>query len=317
MKSAVSDQSPLSQNLIVMAHTSSPFEELHSLDLQSSANIVVDGEIALLTEFPDGEIEVNVTNDGVAICICESGEMTLHINGEMQSLTDGELLVCFPYVQVTTFERSSDFRGCVLYFSDVMLTEVLHSERMSFDNIFFIKSNPKVHIGTQGCEFYRGLQQLLQSFTVSAPTRRFAKIQRSLLLAFFYHLLDIIESSLPNFDKAPLLLNRKQILFKRFFELLSSEYPKHRDVMYYAEKLCLSPKYLTAVCREVAGRSATELIHQAVVEDARRLLLHSELSIKEIAVRLNFPNLSFFGKYIKAHLGTSPTDFRKQYLDKE
>lgn len=295
----------------------SPFQELHSLNLQSSANIVVEGEIALLTEFPDGEHEVNVTNDGVAICICEHGKMTLHINGELQVLIHGELLVCFPYAQVTTFERSHDFRGCVLYFSDAMLTEVLHSERMSFDNIFFIKSNPKINIGTQACEFYNGLQSVLQSFSAAAPTRRFAKIQRSLLLAFFYHLLDIIESSLPSFDKTPLLLNRKQVLFKRFFELLSSEYPKHRDVMYYAEKLCLSPKYLTTICREVAGRSATELIHQAVVEDARQLLLRSELSIKEIAVRLEFPNLSFFGKYIKTHLGTSPTDFRKQYLDKE
>ena len=65
------------------------------------------------------------------------------------------------------------------------------------------------------------------------------------------------------------------------------------------------------MCKNVSGKTATEIINAFVVEDIRQRLEYSEKSIKEIAQELDFPSISFFGKYVKAHLGVSPKEYRK------
>lgn len=87
---------------------------------------------------------------------------------------------------------------------------------------------------------------------------------------------------------------------------------KMRSVKKYAEDLCITPKYLSFISKSVCGKTALELIHESTVNTIVRYLKHSNLSIKEIADILEFPNLSFFGKFTKNHLGVSPTEYRRQ-----
>ena len=75
--------------------------------------------------------------------------------------------------------------------------------------------------------------------------------------------------------------------------------------------LCLTPKYLSAVCKQVSGSTASQLIASFVVKDIRRLLDESDKSVKEICNELGFPNPSFFGTYVRKHLGQSPRRFRE------
>ena len=93
---------------------------------------------------------------------------------------------------------------------------------------------------------------------------------------------------------------------------MSSSYPKERMIGFYANQLYVTPKYLSAVCKEVSGQTASELITQYMVKDILYLLYKFlRRKIKEIANELNFPNLSFFGKYVKQHLGMSPKQYRE------
>ena len=97
-------------------------------------------------------------------------------------------------------------------------------------------------------------------------------------------------------------------------DLLACTEVKKRSISYYAGKLCVTPKYLSTVCKKVSGKTAFEWINDYVVEDIKYFLKYSNKSIKEISEHQDFPNISFFGKYVKTHLGTSPTDYRKQSL---
>lgn len=85
-------------------------------------------------------------------------------------------------------------------------------------------------------------------------------------------------------------------------------------VSFYADKLNVTPKYLSAVCKEISGHTASDIINQYVVKDVEALLKRSGRSIKEVANELMFPNLSFFGKYVKKHLGVSPKQYREKLL---
>ena len=102
-----------------------------------------------------------------------------------------------------------------------------------------------------------------------------------------------------------------ELLFQKFVMLLSSLDYTERQVSFYAGKLCITPKYLGTICQQVSGKTASNWIDEFMIERIRRLLCYSEKSIKEIADELEFPNVSFFGRYVKKHLGQSPTNYRR------
>jgi AraC-like DNA-binding protein len=104
--------------------------------------------------------------------------------------------------------------------------------------------------------------------------------------------------------------------FQRFLDLLHSSEIKRHTVDAYASELCISPKYLTAVCKKNSGKTANEWITEQVLEDIRYYLKQTDLSIKQICDRLGFPNPSFFGKYVKDHFGMTPMEFRNYTLKK-
>ena len=79
---------------------------------------------------------------------------------------------------------------------------------------------------------------------------------------------------------------------------------------FYADKLCLSPKYLSKLIKEVSGKCAPEWIDAYVMLEAKQLLRYSDMAIKEIVYRLHFPNQTVFYKYFKAHSGMTPTEYR-------
>ena len=109
--------------------------------------------------------------------------------------------------------------------------------------------------------------------------------------------------------------SRKEILFKNFIKLLSGVDVKPRFLTWYSDKLFVSPKHLSTVCKEVSGQTAFAWINEYIINDIKHLLLNSDKSVKEISDYYNFPNCSFFGKYVKGHTGYSPGEYRKFLID--
>ena len=100
------------------------------------------------------------------------------------------------------------------------------------------------------------------------------------------------------------------MLADQFLKLVSQYHTEYRNVGFYADKLCLTPKYLSRVIKSVTGRSAPEWIDAYVILEAKNLLKYSGLAIKEIVYRLNFPNQSVFYKFFKARTGMTPSEYR-------
>ena len=106
-------------------------------------------------------------------------------------------------------------------------------------------------------------------------------------------------------------VNTANAHFQRFLDLLHAEHNKHRTVESYASELCISPKYLSVICKKHSGKTANEWITEHVMEDIRYYLKQTDYSIKQICNQLGFPNTSFFGRYVKEHFGVTPTQLRK------
>ncbi|MCD7972515.1 MAG: AraC family transcriptional regulator [Candidatus Azobacteroides sp.] len=98
----------------------------------------------------------------------------------------------------------------------------------------------------------------------------------------------------------------------RFASLLDKEWSSHRDVAYYADKLCLTTGYLNEIVNQVYGVSAKKYIRQRVMQEAKKLLKYTSLPIVEISERLNFNTDSYFIRYFREYEGVTPLKYRNQ-----
>ena len=127
--------------------------------------------------------------------------------------------------------------------------------------------------------------------------------------AMLYEMMNLIGRTAKPEDSH--IIRQGERLFKRFMEMLVNDKVRSRSVSNYSERLCVTSKYLSAVCKQLTGRTASSWINEFVIKDVVRQLCYTDLSIKEISLRLGFPNVSFFGKYVKNQLGMSPSEYRK------
>ena len=101
-------------------------------------------------------------------------------------------------------------------------------------------------------------------------------------------------------------------IFDRFIRLVNMYAGKERRLSFYADKLCITERYLGTVVRQVSGITAKEWIDRAVITSAKVMLRHGDLQISRIADELNFPSPSFFCKYFRRHVNCTPQTFRNQ-----
>ena len=108
----------------------------------------------------------------------------------------------------------------------------------------------------------------------------------------------------------PLNVSRQQDLFNRFMELLQENYTHERNINFYAGKLCVTPRYLSRVIRDISGNFAGEHIDLFVIAEAKQLLRSKEYTILQISEMLNFTSQSLFGRYFKKFTGYAPKEYQ-------
>ena len=106
---------------------------------------------------------------------------------------------------------------------------------------------------------------------------------------------------------------RNEDIYSRFMQYVFIHCREKRNVEFYASKLFVTSKYLSTVIKNVTGKTASDWIEDVLIEEIQYELKHSNESISEIAFKLNFPNISFFGKFFKRKTGVSPLKYRKDF----
>lgn len=105
-------------------------------------------------------------------------------------------------------------------------------------------------------------------------------------------------------------LNRKEEIFHDFLTLLEQYYMRERSISFYADRMCLTPKYLSTIIKEVSGKHGMQWIDEYVLLEAKALLRSSKLSVKQVSDQLNFPSQSMFGRFFKKMTGYSPKQYK-------
>lgn len=106
-------------------------------------------------------------------------------------------------------------------------------------------------------------------------------------------------------------LSNQEMVFRKFIALVNQHCLDERNVSFYADKLCLTPRYLNTLIREASQQTVMYWINQAIILEAKMNLKQSQNSIAEISDRLKFANPSFFCKFFKKHTGMTPLHYKK------
>ena len=244
----------------------------------------------------------------IAYVMVLNGTLSLDLNATTFHLKKNCSLIVDRKVVIDNIMHSYDFSCLVCGISTNVGFSFINKSLMQ--SVMHILSNPVIEMGQDDIDLMVKYYDLL-TFKMDHPEMNFGhETMREIIRCFAYDLLSNINKHI-NQDGEEDMLRQGDRIFRRFMLMLADSSSVNRSVKSYADELCVSPKYLTSVCRKHSDYTASELIATAVISRIKQMLLFSDKSIKEVASEMGFDNLSFFGKYVKKHLGLSPNHYRK------
>lgn len=244
-----------------------------------------------------------------AVVLCTQGETDISVNMKEYRVKKGTMVIVLPNNIISTGVSNGNMAGYCLASS----TEFMNRIRIGTENIvpLFIQffDNPVIDLNEEEFESIKKYFELLHNEDAVVHSVHREDICAGILTSFIYRISDML-----NYRQCENRETRNKSgvkLFKEFINLVMEMYQEQREVSWYAEKLCVTPKYLSTVVKEVSGERASQWIESCVIMEAKSLLKYSDKTIQEISYRLNFPNPSFFGAYFKKYSGMTPGAYRK------
>ena len=246
-----------------------------------------------------------------AIAICSQGKVQGMLNGQVIELHKNQVAIIPENVVITDLMISPDFALKAMFFTNRILQSFLREKMNVWNDVVYIHRIHVVSMEDDDLQFYTNFYEMLCLCFDKGKDHPFrTDVIQSLLRGAILGLCGRLKQlMLSNVVSGDIQTNNNH--FQRFLDLLHSVDVKHQPVEWYANKLCISPKYLSSLCKKHSGKTANEWITEHVVEDIRYYLKQTDYSIKQICDLLGFPNTSFFGKYVKEHLGQPPAYLRQ------
>ncbi|MCD7936220.1 MAG: helix-turn-helix domain-containing protein [Tannerellaceae bacterium] len=225
-------------------------------------------------------------------------------------LRENSFFTIMPNRILQTGSVSKDFQALILIADQTFMEELRPENRSpSMMNYMKIRKNPHVQFTHEEADQFT---KCFDSVREKIRLRSHCFHKEVLLNAFMAFLLEMANIMIGKSDKMQKpTLSRKEELLNQFLQLLLVNCKEHHVVTFYAEKLCITPQYLSLVLKELTGKSANKWIDEALIVEAKILLKTPQITVQQVADMLNFSDQSTFGKFFKKHMGMSPMEFRK------
>lgn len=243
---------------------------------------------------------------------CDKGQAQYTIDTVPQTVTAGHCIIVSYGQVIDDVTISPDCIARTIFISQQYVQEVLTGIRDLSSIFLFSRLHPVFSMSREDARSILSFYLLIRQ-KVSETSHRFRHdTVRALLQAFLYDAGNIFWKVFKNDgDKSKRRSNvRAEEIFMSFIEIVEENFHKERRVGWYAQKLSITPKYLSETVKLISHQTPNEWIDSYVILELRVALKNTNRTIKEIAADMNFPNQSFLGKYFKEHTGMSPKEYR-------
>ncbi len=269
----------------------------------------LDDGLILTDRIADAHIPSEPTRlNFIIMALCKKGRAQYSIDTREQMVKPGDLLFISERHIIDNYMASPDFECLCI----IVSTEFYHGFVQNVKNVssllLFSMNNPVVSLTPREIQVYSNYYYIIREKIADTEHHYRIELVKALLLAMFYDMSNVIWRVEQSGAKSQ---TRADAIFAQFIHLLEENFRQERRVAWYASQLCITPKYLSEVVKQISKRTTNEWIDNYVLLEIRVLLRNSSKSIKQICEELNFPNQSFLGKYFKEHIGVSPSEYRK------
>lgn len=243
----------------------------------------------------------------VGLIVCEKGYFCFDVNKKKFTARAGETVFLSEGNNFSIGELSDDLRVSILFYHIDPIREILGSSIVAMYLYTTLTPEP-CYVWTSGEE-----SDLARYIALLGRHRKSAQNPfdnhecKLLLLALTYRLCSIYSRRIIEEKN---VAGHKIDTFIKLIRLIEKYYMQERGVAFYADKLCLSPKYLSALSKSVCGYTVQELVFRAIIRKSIFWLKNTNKSVQEISDDLNFPNASFFGTFFKKQTGLAPSYYR-------
>ena len=244
----------------------------------------------------------------IVFCLNHQGWLKTIYDSQQKEFHQHDLAVIPPGHVMQAQESSDDYLVSLLVISPRFLEKLRLFRPSSHEQINY-HNDLAFHLNDAQYKGIFGYFQMLNAISLSNHLEREVLLANQFeigarLIEIYYRENGMVTSQ---------EIHSVQELFRRFQYAIVNHFHESREVQYYANLLCLSPKYFGSIIKEHTGISASEWISRYVIINAKSLLRHSRnLSIQEISYQLGFPDPAAFTRYFKANAGMSPKEYRAQ-----
>ena len=237
--------------------------------------------------------------------VITSGSLMCTVDFRTYSLHAPAMAIFLRGQVIESFEAEDEFSGFGIMmsqeFTDSLSLPVGLQERLFLQNTQFHSISEQMLEAYLSC--YRQVSNIMKQ--EDNPYRE--QIVRHLFSAYYYGLGYYAH----NTQNAPTTMTTQEQMCERFIDLVSKNFKQERDIGFYADKLCITNKYLSTLLKQTTGMTALEWIERYVVLYAKSSLSSTSMTIQQISDELGFPSQSVFGKYFKRVEGISPRAYRQ------
>ncbi len=252
--------------------------------------------------------KVDSVFNGLFIALCTRGRKEIIINYRKYNIEAPSLVCILPQYVFKTISQTEDFHSEMLFISSDFIKRVLTTNNMT-KMLIRINHSPHVRLSESALANLIEFKNLLIKHYKLKGSPNYTMMVKTI---FFCLLLEVTRAYLSGEDKKGREdKDRKNEITNQFFKILIESHPKERGINHYADKLCITPKYLSAVVKKTTGFPVLKWINYFIISDAKSLLKMTDLTILQISEELNFKSPSFFVQFFKQNTGITPSKFRK------
>lgn len=245
--------------------------------------------------------------------LCTAGEADIVINEQNFRLTRGSIFIVTPLVQVYNLACSDDFQSIsfvnelkVFYPIFKLIADTGIPLKVRESPCWQITEDEIQYIVNQDERIRRKLRRLGEDILSDERTL----LSHQINLIRHETMLEVVGDHIKGYPAQIDSINKQEVIAYRFILALHENYSHERSVSWYASETNLSPGHFTTLIKAATGRTPSEWIATVTTTYAKLLLEKRDMSIKQIAAELNFPEQFTFRKYFKQHTGTSPKEYR-------
>ena len=249
--------------------------------------------------------------NALALFLVLEGEADLTVDHMPYKLIKGSFLTLMPSHTLRMIHVDEDFRGYLIAVSSSFMNDygLFRQKNTSMLRYMEIRKNPCAVFEPSEAEVVRDQMLLVRSKIRQKDHYFYKEIMQNALAGLMFELGNIF-SAKKEFTASP-ALSRKEDLLEQFLKLLFENCREQHGVAYYAERLFITPQYLSLILKTLTGKSANKWIDDALIMEARVLLKAPQATVQQVADLLHFSDQSTFGKFFKKHMGVSPMEYRK------